>query len=99
MARTTKQERFVQEFPIERHATQAAIRAGYNEKPTRNPGALGYRVSDVLVDPLSDDLCHPTISVRGACGPDMWLNPTHGPVPADHVFTGWFFDYVKRSVA
>lgn len=32
MALTPKQERFVQEYIVDRNATQAAIRAGYSEK-------------------------------------------------------------------
>ena len=37
MALTAKQERFVQEFPIELYTTQAAIQAGYNEKTDAEP--------------------------------------------------------------
>lgn len=36
---TPKQERFVQEYLVDRNATQAAIRAGYNEKSAHDQGS------------------------------------------------------------
>ena len=39
MALTAKQERFVQEYLVDRNATQAAIRAGYSDKTAE---VIGY---------------------------------------------------------
>nr|WP_052923240.1 terminase small subunit [Escherichia coli] len=45
---TDKQELFAREFIIDLNATQAAIRAGYSEKSSRNQGARMMANDDIL---------------------------------------------------
>ena len=45
---TDKQELFAREFMVDLNATQAAIRAGYSEKSSRNQGARMMANDDIL---------------------------------------------------
>lgn len=45
---TDKQELFAREFIVDLNATQAAIRAGYSEKSSRNQGARMMANDDIL---------------------------------------------------
>ena len=45
--RTPKQQRFIDEYPIDLNATQAAIRAGYSKKTARSVGAENLTKPDI----------------------------------------------------
>ena len=60
---TPKQQKFVQEYLIDRNATQAAIRAGYSAKSARQQAV--YLLSNINVSTYINDLLNKSMDESG----------------------------------